>query len=125
MIAPTPVRLSDFFGNLSVSASPFGWSAWFVFFASLIYRDQRLFFYWMYSCKARKLGALGGIKPALLAELDFESNARPVPDAPPLTIRFSATLLPRLHTNGIISLFFSQTPSDHFASSFRALGRTS
>lgn len=31
-----PTKLSDFFGNLSISASPWGWITWFSYFASVI-----------------------------------------------------------------------------------------
>jgi len=58
MVAPVPIRLSDFFGNLSVSGSPFGWSAWFIFFASLAYRDQASFFNWMYGASSISLAFL-------------------------------------------------------------------
>src|SRR5262245_58206049 len=53
MVAP-PLKVSDFFGNLSVSGSPYGWSAWFIFFATLVFRENSSFFQWMYtsSCLA-------------------------------------------------------------------------
>jgi hypothetical protein len=44
MIGPVPIKISDFFGNLGISASPFGWASWFVLFASLEFqRNEKLF----------------------------------------------------------------------------------